>query len=71
MGFIRLEFLFQNSALLKQVSQARHHHRVEHVNLEEEAIPDMVAIERYTLDKGDARDESRIEALLVSSKTHG
>lgn len=66
MRFVGLELLFHDDALLKEVGQSRHDNRVEHVDLQEEAIAHMKAVERDSLDKGDSRHELRTVAFLVS-----
>ena len=70
MSFKRLELSFHDDALLKQIGQSRHDNRIEHINLEEETIADMKAVERDAFDKGDSRYEACIVSILIAPIAH-
>ena len=70
MSFKGLELSFHDDPLLKQVGQSRHNNRIEHINLEEETIADMIAVERYAFDQGDSRYEACILSILIASIAH-
>ncbi len=66
MRFIGLKLLLQNGTLLEEVGQPSHDHRVEHVNLEEEAIAHVKAVERHAFGERDARDKPRVCTILIA-----
>lgn len=47
MCLVRLKLALQNNSLLEEISQSCHDNRIVHVYLQEEAVADMIPIERH------------------------
>lgn len=65
MCFIWLEFALHDNALLEEIGQASHYDGVEHVDLEKEAVSDVVTVEWNALDKSDPGNEPSIFSILI------
>jgi hypothetical protein len=64
-GLVGLEFAAHDEALLENIGQAGHDDWIEHVDLQVEPVPNVEAIERHALDKGDAGNKTSLLARLV------
>ena len=65
MRLIGLEHSCHNRALLQQVVETRHVHRVQEIDLEVVRVPDVIAEERYPFGKTNVRDECRLLRIIV------
>lgn len=70
MTFIRLDDLLQNRALPQKIRQASHVLRIEHVNLEEKLIANVVAIKRYSFNERYVRNERCLSVVHVTAVTN-
>lgn len=51
MAFVWLEYSVQDGALVQEVGKSGHVHGIEHVDLEEDLVSNVVSKERHTLDQ--------------------
>lgn len=69
-AFVRLKNFLHDCSLAQEIGQASHVKRIEHVDLEEEFVANIIAIERHTLDKTDMGDKRSLAIVHVSAITH-
>lgn len=57
--------------MMQQIGEARHVYRVEHVDFEEDLVPDIVSKERHSLDEGYMTNIERLPIVSVSAVRQG
>lgn len=66
MGFVGLKLVLHDNPLLEKIRQSRHDDGIEHVDLQEESVANVEAVEGHALDEGDSGHISRVVTILIA-----